>query len=120
VLSGIVQPPQHIANDIKSRMFLVAGPDHGPGRGDGVRPLQHLVPGFGIGFPKLLRLGIDGAQLPLLQGTPLAVGGPSLLLLFRNIKIVLEQGDTRTLNDCFETPERSRGIPRFPPWCKSS
>jgi hypothetical protein len=70
VLSWIIQPPQHIANNVESRMFLVTGPDQGPGRGDGVCPLQHLVPRFGIGLPIPLRLGIDGAQLPLLQGIP--------------------------------------------------
>src|SRR5579883_1563264 len=84
---------QEVADYVEPRQMLVVGVNHRPRRLRRMRAREHEIAPMAVLGPELRRLGVDRAQLPLLQRILAALLEPPLLLALADIEIVFEEAD---------------------------
>src|SRR5215469_4742375 len=100
--SRILESPQQITDNVEARVLLIGRADDGPGRGHAVRPLQHLISRLAVGVPELGRFSVDRAELPLAEWVLTTFVEAPLLLGLRDVEIIFEQRDPRSLEHGLE------------------
>src|SRR5579864_7997109 len=87
---------EDVTDDVESRLVLVVGAYHDPGRCRGVGAREHPIARLAVVAPVPLGGLVHRAELPLLERIAAPLAQPSRLLAAADVEVVLEQVHART------------------------